>query len=49
MKANYEQPVAELFVLFSEENFCLSGGKVGEEGDPGAKFDGDDIFEGGDL
>ena len=50
MKANYEQPFAELFEILSEENFCLSGGSLGESGDPGAKFDpDDDIFDGGDL
>ena len=51
MKAIYKQPLTDVVVLLSENNFCVSGGRVGGEGDPGALFDpeNDGIYDGGTL
>lgn len=51
MKAIYEKPFTDVFEIRIEGNYCLSGGRPGGDGDPGAAFDPDydDIFDGGDL
>ena len=50
MKLLYQKPTTRNFELQFESVICLSGGKAGESGDPGASFDpNDDIFDGGNL
>lgn len=46
MKKLYLEPVLETFEVRLEGGLCLSGGKAGEEGKPGAEFDPiKDIYE----
>lgn len=49
MKRTYQEPVSEAFEILIEGEICLSGGKAGGDGKPGADFDSDDIYEVDDL
>ena len=50
MKKYYQQPTADAFNIVFEGAVCLTGGRVGEWGDPGARFDPEeDIYDGGEL
>ena len=46
MKKIYQEPVLRIYTIGTVGVICLSGGKVGGEGTPGAGFESDDIFEG---
>ena len=45
MKKVYLKPVTLTRGLVIENRVCLSGGKAGGDGKPGADFDDGDIFE----
>ena len=50
MKKLYLEPVSETCEIRLEGGLCLSGGKAGEEGKPGAEFDpNEDIYDYDDL
>lgn len=50
MRKLYLEPVSETFEVRLEGGLCLSGGKAGEEGKPGAEFDpSEDIYDYDDL
>ena len=46
MKKYYQEPALRIYTIRTVGVICLSGGKVGGEGKPGADFDSDDIFDG---
>ena len=49
MKMNYQKPGLRPLNLFIEGMLCLSGGRPGGDGKPGADFSAEDgdIFDGG--
>ena len=50
MKLIYQEPLTVAFKIALEGTLCLSGGLLGDPGDPGANFDPiEDIFDSGDL
>ena len=49
MKRTYQEPLSETFEILIEGGICLSGGKAGDDGKPGADFNSDDIYEVDDL
>ena len=50
MKKIYQEPITETYEIIIESMCCLSGGKAGGDGKPGADFDPyEDIYDGGDL
>ena len=49
MRKLYLQPIVRTLGFHLEGVICLSGGTAGNPGDPGAQFNDDDIFDGGNL
>ena len=50
MRKSYLQPLMRTLGFHFEGVICLSGGQLGDQGDPGALFDPEnDIFDGGNL
>jgi hypothetical protein len=48
MKKNYQEPSVRTYCISVGGMICVSGGKPGGSGQPGAKFDPEeDIYEGG--
>jgi hypothetical protein len=49
MKRTYFEPQSHTFEVHTEGNFCQTGGKEGDYGDPGPRLEDDDIFDGGEM
>ncbi len=49
MKKNYLEPSVRTYLISTGGMICISGGKAGDEGKPGADFDPNegDIYDGG--
>lgn len=47
MKMTYQQPLAEVFAVLLEGLVCLSGGELGNPGEPGSVFNPGNIYDGG--